>query len=484
VSVPFLAAWALLCAIQFGAIAWLRHAWAFNLWAYLPAWSAAALAAATGMLCIDRVRSRVVSSASAALRGLLRAPRPAREGVGLVVLVLLLWLVRERILLGDSRILLLAAVRGEVFFPEIGGTLLPALAIELGERVSLGALASFQLLSCLVGAITLRAGVWMAAALIPRITRGDSALAVGVATLIFSGGMLRIFAGHLEVYAPLLLASIVYLGLALAFVAGRCAWFAPCLALGVALWLHAASACLVPSLALLPWLADPALDRRTGLRRLAVAAGIVAAPSLLFLAGLLIGGNAHLVAEFWQKALEILGRNPDPEALRWWVRGWNSYPSIGTDVVFLSGAHLKYLANALYLLNPLTLPVLLAFALRSPRRFVATPEARFLGLACAPTLLYATLLRPFWGPYDWDLFAITSLCMATLSAHLLVTALPHPRFTRVASGLVAFNFLFVGLPFLVLGMSIARDAGPFAMESTWKLGEPASAPPEALAPWL
>ena len=180
--------------------------------------------------------------------------------------------------------------------------------------------------------------------------------------------------------------------------------------------------------------------------------------------------------------LEILGRSHEPGGIRWWVRGWGGAPSIGTDVVWLSRAHLKYLLNAFSLLVPACLPSLLFLLLRMPRALVAGAQGRWLAILAFPLGLYATAVRPFWGPWDWDLFALPALVLACLCVRALASL-------RLAPGLavacVGFQLCFVGIPFFWIGAGSPRDVGPFGFRSfDYDLRQPARPPPERLAPWL
>lgn len=309
--------------------------------------------------------------------------------------------------------------------------------------------------------------------------------AVVIAMLVLSGGVMRVFAGHIEVYAAHLVAVVAYLWLALSYIEGRVRWVAPCLALGVAIWVHASAVLLLPGLALLPFTASPGLRVREWVKR-AVQGGLLAAvPCLVFFGAIALTGHSKDLLLAWKKALEVLGQNPDPGAIRWWVRGWGGAPSIGTDVVFLSRGQLKFLINSLFVLFPFALPCLLVLVVRSPRRLVATPQARFLAATSLPTVLYAFLLRPFWGPFDWDLFAITGICLAVLAAHWLAVEFEPRSFRKLAVWLIAFNLLFVGLPFLLAGRLELREAGPFAPGYfDLDLRLPDRPPAEKLAPWL
>jgi hypothetical protein len=249
--------------------------------------------------------------------------------------------------------------------------------------------------------------------------------------------------------------------------------------------MHVASVALIPSLLLLPWLASGSADEPRPILRSVAGATLSGIPILVFLALLLVFGHGEDVWRAGEKAIEVLGRSPEPDATRWWVRGWGSYPSIGTDVVFLSWPHLKYLLNAAYLLAPATLPLLVGFGVARRRLLVQAPAARFLLSAAIPLIAYSCLLRPFWGPFDWDLFSLTALVLSLLAAHLVSTGLGPSLRAHVAVWLVGFQLAFVAVPFVATGLGRWRDAGPFQPRQwTLDLGAPNTPPPDVLEPWL
>jgi hypothetical protein len=237
--------------------------------------------------------------------------------------------------------------------------------------------------------------------------------------------------------------------------------------------------------------------------RSVAGAALSGVPILVFLALLLVFGYGEDVWRAGDKVMEVFGRSPKLDATRWWVRGWGSYPSIGTDLVFLSWPHLKYLLNAAYLLAPATLPLLAGFAIARRRLLPATlpllagfaiarrrlllqaPAARFLIAAAIPLVAYSCLLRPFWGPFDWDLFSLTALVLSLLAAHLVATGLAPSVRAHVAVWLVGFQLAFVAVPFVAIGLGRWRDAGPFQPRQwTVDLRTPNTPPPDVLEPWL
>ena len=57
---------------------------------------------------------------------------------------------------------------------------------------------------------------------------------------------------------------------------------------------------------------------------------------------------------------------------------------------------------------------LTAWSMPGPAAGLAA-ASRFLLAANVPLLVYALTLRPIWGPFDWDLFAITAFFLAALA---------------------------------------------------------------------
>jgi hypothetical protein len=474
-SLGLLVAWSLLVASQIGWLPFTRFAWAFNLWSYLPAQAAWLLAAAALSLCVPRVRSSLASGFAAAAR---RWPAGgAAEAAACALVAAFLWLLREHELIGDSGVIAIAAHEGHAFvFPEVGATFLVRSAYQLGLALGVEPVEAIRALACLCGG----AMTWLLLRIARELAPGSAAAAI--ALLIFSGGFSRIFAGRIEVYAPLLVAVAAYLWAALRALRVARSLSLPALCLGVAIWLHAAAVLLGPSLLALGWLRP---ERRRGRDAWREAAGVLllaGAPLAVFLMiqGLVAGSTASLTA--LTRVLEILGRSDDTGAIRWWVRGWGGAPSIGTDVVWLSAAHLKYLVNASSLLIPACLPALLFLLVRRPRALVADATGRWLAIAALPLCLYATLLRPFWGPWDWDLFALTAFVLACVCIRALAALRVAPE---LAVATIGFQLCFVGVPFLWIGAGTARDVGPYGFRSfDYDLRQPARPPPAHIAPWL
>ena len=154
--------------------------------------------------------------------------------------------------------------------------------------------------------------------------------------------------------------------------------------------------------------------------------------------------------------------------------------------MFASRAQLKYLANAAFILCPSAIPVLVFLFAIGRRKLGRDTTALFLAALCLPLIVYAFALRPFWGPYDWDLFSITGFALILFQAYALEILIEPSRLRHIAVWLVSFQMFFVAAPFVALRDIPERDAGPFFQDGYMSLGiGRASTPPlPALAPWL
>ncbi len=474
-SLGLFAAWSLLAALQLGWLPFARGAWAFDLWAYLPTWASWLLGAISLATCAAPVRAAISMRLFPAMRR--SSGSPLGEAAACMALCVVLWLLRERNIVADSAVLVVVANSEHAFiFPEVGATILLRGLAQLGPSLGLDGVAAMQALSCICGS----AALWLLLRVARELVPGGSAAAVALCVL--SGGLVRIFAGRIEVYAPLLVAVLAYLWLGLRALRGGGGTAVPGLCLGVALWIHASAVLLLPSLLALVVLRDDAPRGRAAWREVGALLLLAGAPLALFLVAhaALTGGDALL--EAWIRVREILGRPGGEGGVRWWVRGWGGRPSIGTDVVWLSLAHLKYLSNSFALLLPALLPALAFLLVRRPRALIAGAQGRWLAIGAAPLVLYALALRPFWGPWDWDLFALTALLLACLCLQALVAV-------RLAPGLavacITFQLCFVGVPFLWIGAGSPREVGPFGFSDfDYDLRLPERPPPERLRPWL
>ena len=470
-----------LSSLQFGWIPFFRHAWAVNLWAYQPFAFSLVPTALALMISQSFVRKLLIQSWNR-----IRTPLDNKDITAPIsggVVCILLWILRDSGLSPDAKIFGGAMLSGYQFiFPDVGTTWIIFSLNGFTHALGQDDFLIVRMISCAAGGLTVGLLVSMA-----RRGMLGPARPFGLAAgLVVSSGLIRVFAGRVEAY-PLLLAAVAsYCWLALRYLKEERGWYLTCLAAGIAVWLHAAAVGLALSLFFLPRLARKDLPWGSWFSLLARGAIVSAGPSLLFFVGLMFLGNPMTIDATWVRVVEILGGNDADTATRWWVRGWGEAPSLGTDVVLGSWAQFKYLGNAAFLLCPSALPVLGILMMTKWRRLAGDRTLFFLTALCIPLLAYSFALRPFWGPYDWDLFSITALSLILLQSHALNRVLETPLRQHVAVWLVGFQFLFVGAPFLALRFSPLHDAGPFFIKGYLKaeIGQAATPPPPALAPWL
>lgn len=464
ISIGAFGAWGLLFAATYGYVPGLKHAWGFGLLRYLEDWVAWLLTGVALLVTTDEAR-RGVLRAAALVRARTQNLSPRSRGALLfLVAAVTLWLVRERVLLGDSILLhSLLTHEGRVTYPEPGGLALLLAIYRLAGFLALPPLLIARLLACLAGAATI---VFVVRA--SRLTGATGGGAHAIAPLAFSGGMLAALAGRLEIQPFALAASAAYLWLALRFLHGGLGFAAAALALGVASWLQPWCLLLFPGLVL--------LRRLRGERVLTPALGLVALPLLLHVTFLLAWNPDGLPATI------VLARALG--SARTWVRLPGGAPSIGTDYVLFSRAHLKYLGNAAFVLAPASLPLALGL-LAAPCRAFATAPARFLGISAAGLLVAACGIRPVWGPFDWDLFCVTALCLVFLAGVALDLVPGRQRRAHLAVVVVGLQLCFVGIPMLSIGQGAQRAPGPFvAKRFDPRLFEVGRKPPRRIAPWL
>ena len=243
-----IAACALLVPVQLGWVAALSHAWGFNLWQYQPPAVAALLGVALLSLAFRRVRSWLLGGIERVEQLIVDAIGRRRALVLLLVAVpVALWFLRERRFYGDSTILVYSSISGSEFvFPEIGASFLLGWSMHVARALGTSSLSVYQLLMCGSGAVAVGCFLGLGRSLAPEGARGSL-----FAALVLCGGVLRVFAGHVEVYGFVVAAAAAYLWAAAAFLRGRCGYSLPALAFGVGLWIHLSFAFLAPSLVLL-----------------------------------------------------------------------------------------------------------------------------------------------------------------------------------------------------------------------------------------
>jgi hypothetical protein len=459
-----------LIPVQLGWVPGLRHAWGMTLWQYLPPPAVGALTAGVLLVCVGPVRRLLCDVAASAMR---RVPGP----VVLVAVPVLLWLLRERRLYGDSGILLVNAASGATFlFPDVGATFLFRACMGLARALGTSGQAVVQVAVALAGGVAVATFHAAARELAPSPGR-----ALLVVALTLGAGLTRVLAGHVEVYGFLLAATGTWLWASMAHLRGRVGLWVPSVAVGLVAWMHLSGIFLVPSLVVLACEGQAA----GRVRRAAGAVALAAVPSLAFLVMTLAFGREADVELAVQTVLHWSGLVASPVGHEAFLRGWWSEAGVGTRYVALSPAHWKYLVNAFFVLAPGAFPLLAAFLVRAPRAFVATPEARMLSTACLALLAYTAIVRPVWGPYDWDLFSLTAAVAGMLAGHLLVTTSARRTAVDVGVLVVAVGVLMVTIPLLAVGIGDVREAGPFAVTLRGRPGEtPEDMLVRQVGPWL
>jgi hypothetical protein len=444
----------LVLMIELAAIPPLSRQWGLTFWFYLHPAVSVSLAACVVALLVPQVRRSLVGLCG-------RIPWNRRLGLSLfVVLTLVMWIVRSRYAYGDSRIFFFWMNTSPALFvfPDIGATFLLKASHMAGKASGIGGLELVQALIILCGPLAMYFFYRAARLLAPNETG-----ALLIVALVFSSGMARVFSGHLEVYAFVIVSLGAYLWAGLAFLAGRCGWVPVSLAFGFGLWVHVQYLFLSPSIMLLFVLVEPGRSLGHYLKCWIPAGLVTLAPTAAFFLLLLVTGHGQDLEAAVEKMLHWSDVGPTPEGHEAWIRLWGG-SGPGTLYMILGPGHLKYLINTFFVLAPWTFVLLAWLASRVPRRFVSGKQALFLGCACSMAVLYALIVRPVYGPYDWDLFSLTAALATLLAGHLLVTSMPRQGFSDLAALLIGSALLFTAIPFLIVGFSPRADAGPFATD--------------------
>jgi len=465
-------------AISLGALDAFPRLWGFQVWHYLP-FPAALCAATLGTaLCLRPVRERGIVELSRVLPSLPRWT-PASATLGFVAVAALLYGFRERqIYLGDARILLYSTIDRAFFFPDVGATWLFHLLAHAARTTELTNFGATQIGISLAGA-----GAIVCLAGLARTLSPSRGRALGFVAIVLAGGLVRVLAGHVEVYAFVLLAASGFLWSGARCLRGGVALWVPSLVYGIGLWIHPSFVFLFPGLAVL--VASRSAGRASPIRTWVSSGAIAAAPFTLFLAIALVTGGSAQLLEAWDASVSIATSRSEHGG-HWLVLPFST-PGPSTQWAVLSLPHLRFLANTAYLLAPCALPLLIGMKLSGPTPEPALHTTRFLATAALGTGLYALVLRPFWGPYDWDLFSLSALCVSCFAAYLWSRS-DAPWTASIGLLAAAAGWLYVALPALAIGLGagIQPDAGPLVhdrLES--EPGEEAwEALDRAMAPWL
>ncbi len=465
ISVVTFAAWLALVAVSYGYVESFEYAWGLNLFRYQPDWIAWLLTGLALLFATEETRNGLIRAGRWIAEQLTRLSQGSRDGLLLGAALAFLWICRERVLLGDS--VLLASVLHapqRLAIAETGSVLVMHELYRAAMAVGLPGIQSTQLVMCALGAAAV---VLLTRA--ARLATPEGRGAACIPLLVFSGGIAAALAGRIETQALAIAASSLYLWRALRFLSGEGGLTGPALALGVAAWLQPACLLLLPGLLLLP--------RWTGRGRVLPALGLALLPLALHVALFLAVNPRGL--PFATVVSGVLGW------AQGWVRLWGGRSSLGTDYVMLSRGHLKYLANAAFVLHPIVLPLGMVLLAAFRRRLFASPAASFVAVSTAGLVITAFTIRPVWGPFDWDLFAVPALFTA-FAVGMGVARIESRSFrTHVAIAGAGLQIFFVGIPMLGIGQGASIEAGPLVLEKfELRLNRTGKRPPRHIAPWL
>lgn len=393
----------------------LARTWGLDAWRLYPAWLQAAGYAAA-LLAVVPATNALAARALERVGAALFAPGPRRaRALRLAALALaslpVLWLFRQRYgFLGDGYLVASEVEARHVGFPHAG-----ALALAIGVREALVALGAgavsgvlaLQATSVLAGGSAVLAALLLADALGER-----PAEKAGVAALLLCGGVVQLFFGYIELYAPVALALVLLVLFGLRAIArGEIPWV-PTLVWLAGAALHVIAVAFLPAVAALWWF-------HAARRRRDAGRGPGHAPRALLLAAAALAAGGLLLA---YRAVPLF-RPLD----RFWLP---LFPSPGRPFAVVSAAHLVEFANAQALAAPaawvlLLLGAALAIRSRAPAPRVARPPARpdpetaFLLWIAGVPLAGAFLFDFSLGARDWDLQAIAGWSVTFLAAALV-----------------------------------------------------------------
>jgi tetratricopeptide (TPR) repeat protein len=380
------------------------------------------------------------------------APRlPGFPGVGGSIIVALacgivFWLLRERShFFGDGALLIRDRGLSESVARAVVLVRLATAAVASGTRLGLSVAGSLAAVSVLAGIIAVFAMLRLAATLTPD--RGGRFLAV---SLLGTSGAMALFFGHVEYYAPLAAAVLVYL------------WIA-CRALerGTGVWASWLVATFLPALhlgtlALLPaqvYLSVVAWRRGA---RAPVLAGALAGGIVATLTVHVAGGGAGALA-----GTTVAGFHR-------YLAPYGATASATHDFGFWSAGHLLAIVNDLLLVAPLAVAAIPAIWI--VRHQTGDAPQRFLLIAAMGSVLLSCAFHRELGPYrDWDLLAWSGFVLLAAVAVRFVR--PHPGSQRVAIAVVVIGGLDHLVPWIALqvvpGAALAHVRTVLDSRSQW-----------------
>ena len=467
ISVGAFAVWGLLFGTTYSYLDFppFKWAWGLNLLRYLPDGAAWLLTALALLLTTDEARRGAIALAHRIASAWRALPARVAEATILVAAGSACWMLRDRILGGEQKLILqVLRTPGRAAFPETGGTLLLEWIHGLGRPLGLHGGTALQIAIAVAAALT----VWLVVRG-ARLADTEGRATATIPVLALTGGIGAALAGRLDTQAFQLAAAAAYFYCGLRVLGEPRSPMPAGIALGVLAWLDPMALLLVPSL----WL----VARGAPGSRRATAIGLAFLPLALHLAGLVAANPSGLPTG--EVLLAGLG------GARGWVRPPWDGAGLGTDYAFATLPHLKYLANAGFILAGGAVAALVAAALLARSQATASPQLRFLWLCWIGFALGAVTVRATWGPWDWELFATTGLAGSYTAGAWLARASDRDKRSHVLVAVAALQLAFVSVPLVSIGFGPSVDAGAFTERRFDPLlYERERTPPKRIRKWL
>jgi hypothetical protein len=472
VSVGAFGVWLLLASLAYQQVPDLEYAWSLNMLEYLPDWAGWLLVVLALLVTTEEARNGAIQVARAAGAAGARLPRPARELLLLLLAMLLLWVFREHGTFAHSdRSLMMLSSDAPGIFPGGGAVALLQWIVHGGVALGYSAAGTVQLANCFFGSL--------AVVLVARASAslGPAPAYRAIPLLVFSAGLFRAVGGRIDSQPLFIAAAAGCLVLAVQNLQGRGRLALTALAFGATAALDPLGRFLLPGLAALAWLSGTGSAERST-RAFAVGRTLAVALVPLAIHAALLLASADTDADRVRAA--VTGRGAAG-----WVRLTGPVSRANTNYLLFSHAHLKYLANAIMLLAPAALPLLIGLGFARRGRIVGTPVTRFLAISCISLVAGSCLIRPVAGPFDWDIFGLTALYLAFFAGALLGEIADAGLRTHLAAAAIGLQLLFFGLPLAAIAFGTPNPAGPF-VERAFPGGKPGArgrAPP-TIGRWL
>jgi len=397
---------------------------------------------------------------AAALAGLALAPRwlgaqhlsfPSRRGSLIAALAagVLATLLHERShFFGDSNLLTRSLVHGPVTYWRAPLLVRPAtwMAITAYRQFGWSPGTTLTVLSILAGIASTYAALRLIAALTPR---AEARLLF--AALLATSGAVQLFCGHVEFYAGLSLALVLWTWLAVATLAAQRPSWPTWFATAVLPTLHLSATCLLPAQGVLALAGWRRRERWTAIVTAAAAAALAVAILYAF------GRDPRRREQ--AAASRIIGAFLDHSDIRHAFSLWSS-------------AHALAVLNQWLLVAPIALIALLLALLRRGKGMVTDlgrGTVQFLIVAAVGAVLLDLVFARELGPYrDWDTLAPYALFYLLAAGVLLLRAGFE---ARIAAILITIAGLHHTVPWLLMSTSPERAERHvqlvLAVESQW-----------------